>query len=256
VQRIGLVAAMRMEARPLLRRGGARSLPAVEGFPCLAFVLVGHDCRLVASGMGFLRASRAARALLSSWSPDLLVSFGIAGAPGNDLAVGDVVFAEKIALIGAGPDDHPGRGPWLPVRPSHAAQAAAAAALRPLGARLSAGIILTTPGTQGVPPAFSGSRNVVLEMETAAVAEAAAERGIPLLALRAVSDSASEPLPFDLEAVLDGGQDMRLGRIVAGLAAHPSRLPAALRAGRNAARAAENLAIAMIAALTAELPGT
>ena len=56
---------------------------------------------LVTSGMGMRRASEAARELIKTNAPCLLISFGIAGAVEADLEIGDVVVAEAVLRAGS-----------------------------------------------------------------------------------------------------------------------------------------------------------
>jgi adenosylhomocysteine nucleosidase len=199
-----------------------------------------------------MRAIRATHALFSVTRPQLIVSFGIAGAPTSDLRVGDVVVAHAVRMLAAGA---PGRSQVLE-QLSETACKAAELALLPRGARFFSGIALTMSGIQA--PDLSGLplEHLVLEMETAGIAQAASGRGVPVLALRAVSDSVDQPLPFDLEIYLDKEQKPRVGRIIAGVVRHPSLLARLNRLRRNAGLAAENSAVALIAALEKHLPAT
>lgn len=246
---IAFIAALKLEARPFLRRVGVRRKSSIEGFPCWRFHLFGRECLLVLSGVGLMRAIRATHALLSVTRLRLLVSFGIAGAPQNDLRVGDVVVAHTVRVLGR---ESPGRSQVLAPL-SESAQQAAAQALLPRGARFFPGNALTTSGAQAIDLTELALEHPVLEMETAGIAHASAGRGVPLLAFRAVSDSVDEPLPFDLEAYLDKDQNLKVGRIIAGVMLHPSLFARLNRLRKNAGRAAENLAVAMCAALEKHL---
>ena len=201
------------------------------------------------TGVGIARATDAARALLSLFRPGLVVSFGIAGAPREGLAVGDVVAARNVHRLKAGM-----AGPARPLAAlSEAAFGAAANALRPSGGRLSWGTVLTTWGEQTFAADGAAMENPVLEMETAGIADACAEAGVPLLSLRAISDSVDQPLPFSLSDYLDDRQQLLVGRLVAAVIRRPSLLPAFLRLGRNAQRAAANAATVALAVAREQL---
>jgi hypothetical protein len=86
-------------------------------------------------------------------------------------------------------------------------------------------------------------------METAGIARVAAEQGIPILALRVVSDGPQEPIPFDLEAVTDEESNLRIGKLIEMVLRHPRIIFQSIRLIRNVERAAENAAIALVAAL-------
>lgn len=197
-----------------------------------------------------MRAIWATHALFSVTRPQLLISFGIAGAPQNDLRVGDVIVARSVRVLGKG---SPGRSQVLAPL-SETAHQAAVHALRSRGARFFPGIALTTSGVQAVDLTGLALEHPVLEMETAGIAQACVGRGVPVLALRAVSDSVDEPLPFDLEEYLDKNRNPKVGRIIARVIRHPSLFSRLNRLRRNAGRAAENLAVAMLAALEKHLP--
>jgi hypothetical protein len=92
--------------------------------------------------------------------------------------------------------------------------------------------------------------NPVLEMETASIARVTAEKDLPLLCLRAISDGPRAPIPFDLEVVMDEDYNLRVGEVIKTLLGHPRILPALLRMQRNTRLAAGNAAIALIAALS------
>jgi adenosylhomocysteine nucleosidase len=267
LETIAFIAALKQETKPFLRRvagAGSRRTgvsvrrvrrpylqeSSIEGFPCCRFHLFGRDCLLILSGVGLMRALRAAHALFSMTRPQLVVSFGIAGSPQDDLRVGDMITVQTVSVLGQGST---GRAQVL-ASLSESARHAAAQALRPRGARFLPGIALTTSGVQAVNLAGLSLEHPVLEMETAGIAQACFSQSVPVLAVRAVSDSVDQPLPFDLETCLDKDQNRKVGRIFAGLIRDPSLFIRLNRLRKNAGRAAENCAVAMHAALEKHLP--
>jgi len=86
-------------------------------------------------------------------------------------------------------------------------------------------------------------------METAAVAQVAAEGNVPLLALRAVSDGAGEELGFTIEEFTDREMNVRVGKVLLTVARKPWIVPQLLRLARNASIAGENLATAILVLL-------
>jgi hypothetical protein len=71
-----------------------------------------------------------------------------------------------------------------------------------------------------------------------------------LLSLRSISDGPRAPIPFDLEAMMDEQDNLRNGEIIKTILGHPGILPQLVRMGRNSRQAADNAAIALIAALS------
>jgi adenosylhomocysteine nucleosidase len=244
---IAFLAAMRQEARPLLRRIGRHTRGSIGRFRCHRFELAGRPCLLLETGVGRARATEAARALLSEERPRLVVSVGIAGAPLPGLRVGDLVEATAVATLAGGVLGPTRRLARLAPEARQAAERAAASA----GARMHPGTVITTWAEQSVD--WPGPEPCVLDMETAAIEEACAESGVPLAGLRSVSDSVDEPLPFDLSRYMDSQQQLRMGRFLAAVLRRPALLPALVRVGRNASRAADVAAAAAIAAVA--VPG-
>jgi adenosylhomocysteine nucleosidase len=246
METIGIIAAMTQEREAVLRlvQGAERSL--LGPFRCDRFHLAGRDCGLVTSGMGPRRAAQAASTLIEAIHPGLLVSVGIAGAVNADLEIGDVVAARNTCVLDQGL-----AGPFQTLaRLSEAAWQASAQALLAGGARLVSGTAVTTRGSQFIQSQPDGMANPVLEMETAGIAQAAAQQGIPLLCLRAISDGPRSPIPFDLEAMMDEDYNLRISKIIKTITGHPQMIPQLVRMGRNTAKAAENAAIALIAVLS------
>jgi hypothetical protein len=139
---------------------------------------------------------------------------------------------------------------------SDAGWQAVAKALQPRRASLYFGIAVTTRGTQYIQPQPGEMTNPILEMETAGIAQVAALQGIPLLSLRGISDGPRAPIPFTLEAVMNDEYNLRFGKIISSILSHPQMIPQFVRMGRNTAKAAENAAFALIAALSQTKPVT
>lgn len=236
------------ECRPLLRRVQGWEKCYLGQFTAYRFRLSGRDCLLVQSGIGMKRAADAARALLAAESPQLLVSFGVAGAVREGLPIGAVVSVGGVILLE--------RGIARPLMHlatlSAPARQAAAEALRAHDAQLVWGTAFTTHGSQVVEGEMSEMENPLLEMETAAIFQAAAETKIPLIGLRGISDNPDQPLPIDPAAVMDEDYHLRVGKLIGLLARHPAILFQAGRMRRNTAMAAENTAIAVISALSCD----
>jgi adenosylhomocysteine nucleosidase len=246
METIGILAAMSQESDAVLRLIGQRECTDLGAYRCYRFRIFGRECWLLTSGMGIRRAAQATRALIDVASPQLLVSVGIAGAVNADLEIGDVVASTDTCLL---EDGLP--GPFQPLaRLSQAAWQAAKQALQPGGAGLYIGTAITTHGTQFIQQQAAQPSNPVLEMETAGIAGVAVQQGLPLLSLRAISDGPRAPIPFSLEKMMDGHDNLRSGAIIQTILGHPRMLPQLVRMGRNTRMAADNAALALFAALS------
>ncbi len=84
----------------------------------------------------------------------------------------------------------------------------------------------------------------LVDMEAAAVAQAARARGIPLYCWKAVTDIATEDLP-DFNYFLDQEKQLRTRQIAAYALTHPRYVAPLLRMGRNSKSGADALAQAL-----------
>jgi len=208
VTTIAFIVAMRQELTPFLKRVGRYRRSSIDAFPLYRFTLFGRECLLIECGIGLKRAAHAARTLCARFHPRLLISFGVAGALTSDLRVGDVAAVQWVCHL---EDGTPGRLQAL----THWSVAACEVAVRALaarGARLLSGTAVSTRGEPNFRLPAGKLDCPVLEMETAGIAEAAAEHAVPLLALRSISDTADEPLPFAIAESLDELDRLRIGR--------------------------------------------
>jgi adenosylhomocysteine nucleosidase len=84
---------------------------------------------------------------------------------------------------------------------------------------------------------FRKSRAVAVDLESGAVARAAAAAGLPFAVLRAVADPAGRHLPAAALIPMKPGGGIDLGTIIASVARDPGQVPGLLGLARDAARA-------------------
>lgn len=245
METIGLIAAMPQESNALSSRLKEWKRIGLAAFGARQFELSGQKCILVTSGMGVQHASEATRKLIETYAPRLLISFGIAGAVDTDLEIGDVVAVESVCRL-----EEDITSPLLPLNhwPDSALKAASQVLTR-RGVRLITGTAVTTGGSHVFENQLRGIKHPVLEMETAGIAQVAAEKGIPLFALRAISDGPCAPLPFDPGEMMDKKANLRLGRIMMALVQKPRIILQLRDLMRNNRIAADNAAVAILAAI-------
>jgi hypothetical protein len=87
------------------------------------------------------------------------------------------------------------------------------------------------------------------------IAEVAAAARIPLFSLRAISDGPQAPLPVDLGKIMDQDANLRPAALLKEVLRHPAVLLRARRMLRNSAVAADNAALALVAALSQSIFG-
>jgi adenosylhomocysteine nucleosidase len=219
---MGVVAALASEARtlgPAVRRG--------DGLSSL-----GDGALLVVSGMGSARAGIAARRLVDAGVSGL-VSFGLAGGLDPGLSAGEIVLpTEIISSSGARFAASPVWREQLRV---------ALTGLRPSvsGVLLSSAAAIDTVAHKA--RAFRDTGAVAVDMESLGVAEVAATRDLPFIAVRVIVDTAQDALPAAVIAASRGGE-VSIRRLIGGLAAAPWELVALIRLAQRYRAANRSLA--------------
>ena len=198
---------------------------------------------LVESGMGFSNAARTTKMLIDTERPDLLISAGFCGGIAPELQAGDVVVAEKVVIVSDGGCQEvsvqlSSIGAAFIARQSAEGRGVVG------GAFVSTSAITSKSHLAGV---LSGNyTNPVVEMESGAIAVAAAENNIPLLAIRTVSDSAAEELGFSLDDFCDAEMlRIRPIKVLFTILRKPWIIPQLVRLARSSRTAAENLTTAL-----------
>ena len=158
-----------------------------------------------------------------------VISIGLAGALSPLLKVGDVVIADQIYF---------GAEKW---RCDNLWRVALAAKLPGAhqGALIGSNVILEKSDAKAA--LYDASGALAVDMESQVAARFAAERQLPLAALRVISDAAGHALPpAALVAMMpDGG--IAIGKVLWSLANNPLQLPALIRTGSHSGKAFKEL---------------
>jgi adenosylhomocysteine nucleosidase len=193
--------------------------------------------------MGTKKATAATEELIAYVKPRVLISAGLGGAVRRGLDTGDVVLAGQILTFKDGVV-------------TAAGTLQNEALLRALEVSCSGHAFRITDGTAitsgSIVPKGKADQliarevvNPVLDMETSAVAETASRHGIPMIAIRAISDAAEEELLFSLDEITDRELNIRISKVLKTIAKKPRILPHMLRLAKNAKLAGTNLALVL-----------
>jgi nucleoside phosphorylase len=160
---------------------------------------------------------------------DLMVSTGFAGALNDELQVGDLLLAKNFSTI-----DLNDRGLSFSRLPIHMADL------------LTVPALIDSSHERNRIALASGAAAV--DMETEFIARACAERGIPLLSVRVITDTPREPFPAPPNVLFDVQQQRtRLLKFTTFFLAHPNRVPRMVQFARRIAHARKILASALVA---------
>ena len=174
-----IIAAMEREVASLVRNWKAREI-VYDGLRYRAYE--NGDTILVRGGIGMLAARRAAEAVIHDAHPARLLSVGFAGALHSKMKVGDVI--EPNVVVNAADGSRTGMRSGQGMLVSYSA-----AADREQKARLA--------------QAYAAD---AVDMEAAAVAQAAQAHGIAFAALKAISDSADFAMPPTEKCISSEGE--------------------------------------------------
>jgi len=178
VSRIGIIVALRAEARCITQR--RLSLGQT--------VTLDENLLIRVSGMGDAAARHAATALCNQEEIAGLISFGVAGALDDSLQAGDLILPEAVLADRNYPTDDAWCARIRYCLPKHIN------VIR--DTLVTSDVVLTTEAAKRTLAARSGG--CAVDMESGAIAAVAAEKGIPFLVIRAISD----PVQFSPPAAL------------------------------------------------------
>lgn len=204
--RIAVVAATRWECKAVastLSEGRAR---LIGGVPCLDGRRGAHQVFVVRAGVGPVQAAGAAASFLDACAVDVVLSGGYACLLA-DGAVGDVVVATEVTPLTGDQTENPcpvSTGAGLPCETALGALAVQVAGQRKhhvhAGRVVSGPRVAVTAEEKRRIATKTGA--VGLDMESAAIAGAAAQRRIPMGVVRVASDVLDEDLPLDFNRCL------------------------------------------------------
>jgi adenosylhomocysteine nucleosidase len=189
-----------------------------------------HEVTILHTGVGARNCNARLEILLHKTRPSLVISSGFAGAVVEELVVGDLVLAQNFS--------------------DPALLADAQGILRDREPRVVK-LFTSTSIVDSVAERNEIARSAdaaAVDMETGAIADVCKIHGVPLLSLRVISDTVSQPFPappcvlFDIER-----QRTNFGGLLAYLLRDPGSIWRLFRFGRQIASARSRLTDAIVA---------
>jgi adenosylhomocysteine nucleosidase len=171
---------------------------------------------VVCGGIGAEPARRAAEAVIAIYEPEIVYSAGFAGALDPALKVADILFPARVIDAGDSSSVDTGTGQ---------------------GILVTFGAVATPEQKVKLGKSFNAQ---AVDMEAAAVARAAAARGVRFAAVKAISDEVGFSLPGmnHPTGFIDSSGEFQTGRFARFIMIRPWTWAAALRLARNSNRAA------------------
>lgn len=221
-KKIAIIAALERELLPLVKSWPSSKLTH-EG---REFTFYEAEYAVaVCAGIGSEAARRAAEAVMVKYSPQLIISAGVAGALVSDLHVGETIFPAIVTDTQDGSRHESG---------IHSA---------PMGqSSLGRTVLATYPVIASVAQKHQVAKSYgahAVDMEAAAVARVAEKHGLPFIAVKAISDDLSFEIPEMNRFIRNGYFQTR--NFVLHVAFRPWLWLRVLRLARNTRLASENL---------------
>ncbi len=209
-KRIAIVAAMPIELAPLLGRVRPQQVDGVDLYEL-------PNAMIAIGGIGEKFARRAAVVVVEQATPQQLISAGMAGATSSRLKVGDVGHIREVVDVATGVRySAESDGEWVLASSQDVSDVAEKQQS------------LTRCGAE------------VVDMEAAAVAQVAQERGLEFRAIKSISDSAEFALPPMTQFIDERGR-FATGRFLLYVALHPKWWSVLAKLRENSKIASTNL---------------
>jgi adenosylhomocysteine nucleosidase len=206
----------------------------MEGPETYAAEIAGARVEVVLTGAGPKPAASAVSKAIHAVPDriDFCISSGLAGALRPEYRIGQVLAARSV---------HPGfmQPTGETLLSSEALMSfAVECGASPVDMFHTAGRVIG----RAVEKRHLGQTADAVEMESFVVLNEAHRRGVPAIAVRAISDSSAEDLPFDMTGIFTEEGRISMPLVLAQMAKHPQSVSAVMKLGQSAKAAATKLA--------------
>jgi nucleoside phosphorylase len=223
--RIAVTFALPSESSEFLRRLGNKSRATRNGISVVRGTIGHRPIEVIHTGVGKSICLERIGKFLENQQFDFLISTGFAGSLNHELQVNDLLVAKNFSTIDL-------KHALLSNVSIYAAN------------MLTVPVLIDSSGERERIARESGASAV--DMETEFIARACAAHGIPLLALRIITDTPTEPFPAPPSVLFDIQQQRTDIAVLARFfLAHPKRIPGLIQFATRVARARKILASAL-----------
>jgi adenosylhomocysteine nucleosidase len=194
----------------------------------------GAQIGVVLTGVGPRQAALAASRALAAEQDSLkfCISSGVAGALRPEYKIGQVLAAGSVSV-----EFRHSSADRVLESSAPLISFAAELGATPVGRFFTAEHVLLRAEEKH----YWGREADAVDMESFEILRKCAEWGVPAAAIRAVSDTADEELPFDMNRILDDRGHVSLPLVMGQVVLHPRSLPGLVNLGQRSRRAAESL---------------
>ncbi len=232
---IAVTFALPAESSEFLSRLKDKSRADRNGIRVIRGKIDDRDIEILHTGVGEKICRQRVEKFLQDHQFDLLITTGFAGALNDELQPGDLLLAKNFSTI-----DLNERGLSCSSLPIHVADLLTVSAL-----------IDSSNERNKISRA---SNAAAVDMETEFIARACATHGIPLLSLRVITDTPTQPFPAPPSVLFDIQQQRtHIAVLTKFFLAHPRRIPSLVQFARKIARARKTLANALVSIVRSQV---
>jgi adenosylhomocysteine nucleosidase len=223
---IAVTFALPAESSEFLRRLGNRSRVNRNGIRIVRGTIGHRSIQVIHTGVGENICRKRIGKFLDNQQFDFLISAGFAGSLNHELQVNDLLVARNFSTVDL----------------KHASLS---------NVSIYAANMLTVPAlidsSEERERIARESGASAVDMETEFIARACAAHGIPLLAVRVITDTPTQPFPAPPSVLFDiQRQRTHVSLLARFFLAHPRRLPSLVQFARRIARARKTLSNALV----------
>lgn len=226
----------RRNFRPEPRAKTEMAKVGAESLETYSADVAGARVEVVLTGAGPKPAAAAISQAIAA-APDRIdfcLSSGLAGALRPRYRVGEILAAREVQ---SGSIETAEAGDTVPCSEALLSFAGECGAT-PVGRFHTAGRVIGKAAEKK----HLGESADAVEMESYVILGEARRRGVPAIAVRAISDSADEDLPFDMTGIFTEEGRISMPLVLAQMAKHPQSISAVMKLGQTAKTAATELA--------------
>jgi len=232
---IAVTFALPAESSEFLSRLKDKSRADRNGIRVIRGKIDDRDIEILHTGVGEKVCRQRVEKFLQDHQFDLLITTGFAGALNDELQSGDLLLAKNFSTI-----DLNERGLSCSSLPIHVADLLTVSAL-----------IDSSNERNKISRA---SNAAAVDMETEFIARACATHGIPLLSLRVITDTPTQPFPAPPSVLFDiQRQRTHIAVLTKFFLADPRRIPGLLQFARRISRARKTLANALVSIVRSQV---
>ena len=223
---IAITFALPAESSEFLRRLGNKSRFTRNGVSIIRGTIEHRSIEVIHTGVGRNISGKRIATFLEKQSFEAVISTGFAGALNHQLQVNDLLFARNFSTVDL---KHPSLSN-ISMYPAN---------------MLTVPAMIDSSKEREKMARESGASAV--DMETEFIARACAAHGFPLLSLRVITDTPSEPFPAPPSVLFDvERQRTQITALARFFFSNPKRIPDLIQFAKRIARARKTLAGALV----------